>query len=182
MRTISTVGVLAAIVLSIGACGGSSGSARHGSAPATVNPNGPEVSPAGDIPDNQAFVAYAPPGGGYSVKVPEGWARTTTGATTTFTDKLNSIQMESVPARQAPRKPSGATVSTVSRTAGSAVRITYFADSKPDPVTGKVHRNAVERYVFIHKGKAVVVTLTGPKGADNVDPWRTVTDSLRFTA
>ncbi|MDT7564604.1 MAG: hypothetical protein QOG76_3228, partial [Pseudonocardiales bacterium] len=25
------------------------------------------------------------------------------------------------------------------------------------------------------------LTLSGPKGADNVDPWRKVTDSLRWT-
>ena len=37
-----------------------------------------EVSPAGDIPDDQAFVAYAP-AAGFTVKVPEGWARTATG-------------------------------------------------------------------------------------------------------
>jgi hypothetical protein len=39
----------------------------------------------------------------------------------------------------------------------------------------------VERYVFFHKGKDVVLTLSGPKGADNVDPWRIVTDSLRWS-
>ena len=33
-----------------------------------------------------------------------------------------------------------------------------------------------------YKGKDVVLTLSGPKGADNVDPWRIVTDSLRWTA
>jgi hypothetical protein len=26
-----------------------------------------------------------------------------------------------------------------------------------------------------------VLTLSGPKGADNVDPWKIVTDSLRYT-
>ena len=76
----------AAAVLALGVAG--CGAASSPSAPAasggagqtkTVNPNGPEVNPAGDIPDNQAYVAYAPPGAGYSVKVPEGWARTTAG-------------------------------------------------------------------------------------------------------
>ena len=72
-------------------------------------------------------------------------------------------------------------VSTVSRTAGPAVLITYFAWGKPNPVTGKKPPEAVERYIFFHKGKEVILTLSGEKNADNVDPWRTVTNSLRYT-
>jgi hypothetical protein len=68
----------------------------------------------------------------------------------------------------------------VTRKAGPAVRITYFAPAPADPVTGKAHTNAVERYVFFKNGKDVVLTLSGPKGADNVDPWRIVTDSVAF--
>jgi hypothetical protein len=172
------------LVLAAAGCGGGASTSTTGQAGASagVNPNGPEVSPSGDIPDNQAYVAYSPAGGGYSVKVPEGWSRTSAGGATTFTDKLNSIRMEAVPARSTPPKPAGATVSAVTRTAGPAVRISYLADSPADPVTGKTHRNAVERYVFVHKAKAIVLTLTGPKGADNVDPWKIVTNSLRFTA
>ena len=39
---------------------------------------------------------------------------------------------------------------------------------------------AVERYTFWSSGVEAVLTLAGPKGADNVDPWRTVSDSLRW--
>ena len=35
--------------------------------------------------------------------------------------------------------------------------------------------------MFFHSGRAVVLTLSGPKGADNVDPWRLVTDSLQWS-
>ncbi|MGW7755716.1 hypothetical protein ACWGK6_30135 [Streptomyces violaceusniger] len=45
---------------------------------------------------------------------------------------------------------------------------------------GKSVRDSVERYVFFHYGRQVVLTLTGPTGADNVDPWRIVSDSLRW--
>lgn len=178
-RTIATATAIG-LALATAGCGGASSSDKGGASQA-ISPNSAEVNPAGDIPDNQAYVAYSPPGGGYSVKVPEGWARTVAGGATTFTDKLNSIRMETMPAASAPAKVGGAKVSTVSRTAGPAVRSVYPADSQPDPVTGKVHRNTVERYVFLHKGKAVVLTLTGPQDADNVDPWTIVTDSLRFT-
>lgn len=190
--------VAAAAVLAVGAagCGGASSSGGGPSAK-PVNPNGKEVNPAGDIPDNQAYVVYRPPGGGYSVKVPEGWSRRTSATAVTFTDKLNSVRVDTMPAaaaltardaRQAElpklaRSVKGfaaAKVTTVTRRAGSAVRITYLADSEPDAVTAKVSRDAVERYVFFHRGNDLVLTLTGAKGADNVDPWRIVTDSVRW--
>jgi hypothetical protein len=198
MRT-PTVIATGAAVLALGAAGCGASSSSGGGSAKPVDPNAAEVSPAGDIPDNQAYVAYSPPGGGYSVKVPEGWARSSSGGATTFTDKLNSIRMETAPATGAvsaaaakrtevPTLSKSVTgfqaggVTQVRRTAGPAVRITYLAQSAPDPVTGKVSRDAVERYLFFHKGKKVVLTLTGPKGADNVDPWKIVTDSVRWTA
>jgi len=183
MRTRSVVAVgLAAVALGVAACGGSSSPGSPAASSAgptkTVDPNAAEVSPAGDIPDNQAFVAYSPPGAGYAVKVPEGWARTSSKGVTTFTDKLNSIRMQSLPATA---KPPAGKATTVTRKAGRAVRITYLSKSAADPVTGRTHTNAVERYAFSHKGRTIVLTLSGPKGADNVDPWKIVTDSLRYT-
>src|SRR5436190_2531619 len=184
------------LALGAGACGSSS---SGGSATQAPNPNAKESSPPGDIPDNQAFVRFTPPGGGFSVKVPEGWAQRKAGGAVAFTDKLNTIRIESR-AASAPltvQKARGGElsslahsvkgfkagkVSTVSRKAGTAVRITYLASSSADPVTGKTVTDAVERYVFFHKGRAVVLTLSGPKGADNVDPWRLVTDSVRWSA
>ena len=161
-------------------CGGSSGSTR-----APVNPNAKEVSPAGDIPDNQAYVPYTVPGRVLTVKVPEGWSQRSAGGAVTFTDKLNAITIKTVRAAKAPtegsvRPPSGGRVTTVHRSAGPAIRITYLARSQPDPVTGKTRTDAVERYLFFHKGTELVLTLSGPKGADNVDPWKLVTDSVAW--
>ena len=51
---------------------------------------------------------------------------------------------------------------------------------QPDPVTGKVYRDEVERYEFYRNGTESVLTLAGPVGADNVDPWRTVTNSFQW--
>jgi hypothetical protein len=73
------------------------------------------------------------------------------------------------------------TVTPVKRTAGPAVRVTYLAAAPRDPVTGRSGTDAVERYLFFHGGHDVVLTLSGPKGADNVDPWRIVTDSVRWS-
>jgi hypothetical protein len=202
MRTRSAALIAGAAVLALGTagCGSSSSAGSAGGAKTTtIDPNAPEVSPAGDIPDDQAFVAYTPPGAAYSVKVPEGWSRTDgAGGRTSFTDKLNRIEMQAVPAKAAPttaaarrsavRKLAASVpgfkagkVSTVSRSAGTAVRITYLATSPVNPVTGRSQTDAVERYVFFHDGRDVILTLSGPKGADNVDPWKIVTDSLRYT-
>jgi hypothetical protein len=169
--------VAVTLVAAVAGCG-SSGSSSSG-APKPAAPTGKETSPPGDIPDNQAYVAYR--GSGYSVKVPEGWARTGAAGAVTFTDKLNSVRIESQAAGAAARKPAGATRTTVSRPAGRADRITYIARSAPDAVTGRRVTDAVERYVFTHGGRAVVLTLSGPKGADNVDPWKLITSSLRWT-
>jgi len=174
-------------------CGSSNSS---GTQPAP-SPNAAEVNPAGDIPDNQAFVAFSPSGSDYSVKVPEGWSKTEPGGATTFTDKLNAIKTEENSSATAPTVASvGATevpklsksvsgfanpqVTEVKRNSGSAVLITYEAKSKTDPVTGKSGTDDVERYLFSKNGKVVTLTLSGPQGADNVDPWMIVTDSFRW--
>jgi hypothetical protein len=154
------------VALGLAACGGA------------ASPKGGDASPPGDIPDNQAFVTYAPPGARFSVKVPEGWSQTSHGRDVRFTDKLNTIELSWDAA--VPPVPVGAKVSTVTRTGGSAKRSTYVIRGRPDPVTGKARTDAVERYEFARGGRNVVVTLSGPKGADNVDPWRIVTDSLRW--
>lgn len=158
-----------------------------------------EVNPAGDIPDNQAFVPYTPSSGRFTVTVPEGWARTGTATGVLFTDKYNSIRVETRPATAAPTTASvrlsevatlsGSTanftlgdVTTVNRKAGAAVLVTYHADTPPNAVTGKVTTAAFERYVFFKAGTEVLITVGAPVGGDNVDPWRKVTDSLRWSA
>src|SRR5947209_8838974 len=193
-RAVVVAGV--ALALGVTACG-SSGSSKGSSA--SSNPKAPETkNPPGDIPDTQAYVRYTVPASGFSVKVPEGRSQQRSGGAVVFTDKLNTIRLESRPASaaltvaaarrtevaQLQRTVKGfqpGTVSQVARTAGPAVRITYFAQAPVNPVTGKSGTDAVERYVFFHRGRNAVVTVSGPKGADNVDPWRLVTDSLRWS-
>jgi len=71
-------------------------------------------------------------------------------------------------------------LSEVIRRGGHAVLLTYQGDSPPDQVTGKVVRDAFERFTFYRAGRRVDLTLSGPTTADNVDPWRIVSDSLRW--
>jgi hypothetical protein len=157
----------------------------------------PEHNPVGDIPDTQVYVPYSPPSQLFIVSVPEGWAQTNDGAATVFTDKLNAVRIEinpfldtltpdvvrqeELPAIQAasPGYHFGA-VSVVQRKAGPVILATYQVASTPNEVTGKRGVDAVERYSFWRDGHEVVLTLSGPVGADNVDPWRTITDSLQW--
>jgi hypothetical protein len=161
------------------------------------DPNAPEVVAAGDISDNQVFVPVTPAGAPFTVSVPQGWVQSRDGAATVFTDKFNSVRLESRPLAAAPdvvsvRAEDVAALQTsapgfalgdvqvVQRTAGSTVLMTYTATSPTNAVTGKSVTEAVERYVFWRGGQEAVLTLSGPKGSDNVDPWRKVTDSFRW--
>ena len=205
---IAAATAVAALVLVSGACsskgsttsaqGSSTTSSAAGSGGgAAADPNAPEVNAAGDIPDNQVFVAYSPTGSNWSVKVPEGWARTDVSGGAVFTDKFNSVDARSMPAAAAATVESAkasevravidgspnvtnAKVSSVPRAAGDTILITYQTDSAPNAVTGKSLRLAVERYQFFRDGTEVVLTLSGPVGADNVDPWKIVTDGFAW--
>lgn len=207
MRTTPALLVMALALAVAGAGCGSSSSSTTGStsSPTTtstasggVNPNQRESLPPGDIPDTIAYVPYAVPGAGITVSTPEGWSRTNARGTVTWTSNLNTIELFTLPAKAAVTVASAKqaevpkistsvktfklqSVTTVSRTAGPAVRIAYLGDSKPGAVTGKVGTLAFERYDFFHKGKEVVILVSSPLGSDNVDPWRKVTNSLRFT-
>ncbi|MDT7732503.1 MAG: hypothetical protein QOK45_2756 [Mycobacterium sp.] len=194
---LAVAAAISAIGVVLGGCG----------FPATAPPGSPDASgaapavsennPAGDIPDNQAFVPFTPAGGFFMVSVPEGWARTTEGAATIFTDKLNAIRIETRPTAAAPNTESVSvyelpgiasstpnfrvgTVTAVRRNAGQVMLITYQGSSPPNAVSGKTEMDAFERYEYWHAAQAIILTLSGPVGADNVDPWRTITDSLRW--
>ncbi|MGH3780540.1 MAG: hypothetical protein ACRDRO_07895, partial [Pseudonocardiaceae bacterium] len=202
---VTAVAVAVSLVL-LGACGGPSASPRQAASgpsssaspsgssaagsSAAPNPNAPEINSAGDIPDNQVFVPYPSPGGSFLVKVPQGWARSEAGPAVVFTDKFNSVRIDSVPRSQAPDVASARAqeipqlqssvpgfrpgqVTMVQRSAGPAVLITYQENSEPNAVTGKSVTEAVERYEFWRGEREVVLTLSAPPGSDNVDPWRT---------
>jgi hypothetical protein len=202
MKTRIAIGAIAVASLVAAGCGSSSSSTSTSSSTTTgsakqVNPNAPEVSPSGDIPDNQAYVPFSAPGTNVTVKVPEGWSRSSTATGISFTDKLNSITIEqrkaagAVTVAQAKQADVPAlaksvkgfrlkSVSQLQRNAGPVVRISYLAVAKKNPVTGKGGTDAVERYLFVKSGKQLVLTLSGPKGADNVDPWKIVTNSVAW--
>ena len=218
IRSLTPIAMVAAILLSACAGGTSSAIGSTGS-PNPTAPTGPtsptgspspteapissespvptEDSPPGDIPDNIAFVPYTSKRGGFTISTPEGWSRTTTPNSVTFTDKLNTIvaswrdaasppSVSSVKAREVPeletteRAFALGSVGSTTLPAGPAVLTTYQANSEPNTVTGKQYRLDVQRYSLYQHGTEVVIGLRSPVGADNVDPWRIVTESFTW--
>jgi hypothetical protein len=162
----------------------------------TEQPLAPETSPAGDIPDNQVFVAYASPTGGYQLQVPEGWARTDQGTDVRFVSKLDGVQ---VAVTNASSVPTAATlqanpalvqgfgravqvikVQDVQLPAGPAVLVDFASNSDPDPVTGKQVRLENNTYLIAKNGKLATLTLWAPQGADNVDQWQQMAQSFTW--
>jgi hypothetical protein len=188
---LSATTVALAVSLTVAGCsssGGGGGSSASGTTTA-------EANPVGDIPDNQVYVPYSPPDGSFTVEVPEGWARTDAGDTVSFTDKLNTVTVQELTGRPQPtpdsvrtgelagaaaRNGAAGTVEQVTLPAGPAIHATYSADATPDPVTGRTVRDDVELYVFWKDGTEVLLTLSGPHGADNVDPWKKISTSFAW--
>ena len=154
----------------------------------------PEVTPPGDIPDNQAFVTYVSPLG-FSIKTPEGWSRKETADGVSFADKFGRVEVAISSIAAAPTiasvragnvadlEKSGRAVTIVSvkdavLAAGPAVRITFTSNSERDSVTGKQLRLESERYFSDHGGKLATLTFSAPAGADNADQWKLMRDSF----
>lgn len=150
----------------------------------------------GDIPDNQQFLTYRDHAAGYQLVYPEGWTQKAGARTVTFQDKNNLIRVvvmhgtapspASVTAqlaREKARVPSLAhgSASTISVAGSPVVKISYSTISAPNPVTGKRIRLLVDRYVYARAGKVAVLDLATPKGVDNVDAYRRISMSWRWT-
>ena len=166
-------------------------------APAQV-PAPVESNPVGDIPDTVGFVVFTDPAKAFELKHPEGWVQVPTVSGVSFTDKLDSITLTITAAtggvtaesfRSAELAALGAaqpafaltSVEATTLPAGSGVLVRYLRNSAPDPVTSKQHRDEVLRYEVVKAGKRAVLELADPVGADNVDAFRTVAQSLRLT-
>ena len=147
----------------------------------------------GDIPDNQVFLRFANASAGYSMKYPEGWAQKGSGSTATLSDKNNIIRIvvsagrpvTAAQARTDVAGVSGAKITTAPQaiTIGGkpAVKVVYTTESAPNPVTGKRVTLVVDRYYLWRAGKRAVVDLGTPQGVDNVDAYRLMIESFRWS-
>lgn len=155
-----------------------------------------ETNPPGDIPDSQVFIDYASPQG-FTLKVPEGWARSDRADGASFIDKLDGVTVSGSKADTAPtvdsvkatfvpelekaeRAVKVTAVKEVKLLAGPAIRIVYTSNSEPNAVTNKQIRLENERYLYFKDGKLVTLELYAPKGADNVDQWQLMSNSFKW--
>ena len=156
----------------------------------------PEKNPPGDIPDNQVFIRYEAPEG-FSLKVPEGWARKNIDHGVRFFDKYGIIEVSVADATAPPtarsvsqhaaadlakdgRPVQVTSVKEVKLKGTQAVRISYKANSEPNAVTNKRILLEHERYLIFRNGKLVTLDLAAPAGADNVDQWRMMSNSFHW--
>lgn len=156
----------------------------------------PEKNPPGDIPDSQVFVQYKSPSG-FSMKVPEGWARVDRTDGARFSDKYNIIDLAvskvdqppsaaTVKTREAPELQKGGhaveitSIKEVKLKSGPAVLISYASNSDPNAVTNKQIRLEHDRYLMFKNGTLVSLDLSAPLGADNVDQWRLMSNSFQW--
>jgi hypothetical protein len=150
----------------------------------------------GDIPDNQVFLTFRNQAAGYSILYPEGWARKGGGNRTTFQDKSNVIRIvvrrggrPTVASARADIEKLKA--STPSLTVGSAqtvmlqgqqvVKVSYSSESPPNPVTGRRVKLVIDRYVYFKGGRVAAVDLGTAVGVDNVDAYRMISRSFKWS-
>ena len=148
---------------------------------------------AGDIPDNQVFLVFVNHTARYSMKYPEGWAQQGSADQVTFRDKNNIVRIV-VGRGAAPTQASvRADVARLGRarvesppramtiSGRPAFNIVYSTESAPNAVTGKRVKLIVDRYYIWKGGRRAVVDLGTPQGVDNVDAYRLMIESFRWS-
>ena len=145
---------------------------------------------AGDIPDNQVFLVFRNAPARYSMKYPEGWAQQGAGKTVTFRDKNNIVR---IVVTQGPAPTKATVQSDVSKlhvehpaqattiSGAPALKVSYSTVSAPNAVTGKRVKLVVDRYYLWHAGRRAVVDLGTPVGVDNVDAYRLMIESFKWS-
>jgi hypothetical protein len=199
--------ILLAGVMALSACGGSAktyapttsttASSTHPAATTQTTPSALQAeataAAAGDIPDNQAFISFRNGAAGYSMKYPEGWAQQGSGSQVTIRNNNNIVRV--VVERRAPPSATevtrelanlhGAQLQTgpqqLTISGAKAFKVVYRTESAANAVTGKRVTLTVDRYYLTHAGKVAIVDLGSPVGVDNVDAYRLMIQSFRWT-
>ena len=150
----------------------------------------------GDIPDNAVFLTYRGTSPAFSIQYVEGWQVSRQSDGVVIRDKdssetvsiaapeadLNSYVMSTdLPALQAQ---SGFKLDArdIVRVGGSNyIHLVYHLPAPPDPVTGKQVPSTVDRYYVPGPTGLAIVSLSTPDGVDNVDAFRQMILSFRWS-
>lgn len=149
----------------------------------------------GDIPDNAVFLTYHSAAWGFSIQYVEGWQVTTGPEGVTIRDKDSSetVRVVALP-KDVPGYVSGTDLPALQATPGfrlvkqntakvgsaAYVHLNYHAPADPDPVTGKQVASTVDRFYVPGRGLAIV-SLSTPDGVDNVDAFRQMITSFKWS-
>jgi hypothetical protein len=176
-----------------GSSGGGSSSGSGGS-PGALSADARSAS-TGDIPDNQNFLTFKDATEGFSIRYPEGWAQNRAGNGITFQDKNNLVRVAvakgpaptvaSVKAELAKLKSKSPTLQAqaprkMTIKGQPVIKVVYTTESTPNQVTGKRVTLMVDRYEYAKGGKVAVLDLGTPKGVDNVDAYRLMSESFTW--
>lgn len=150
----------------------------------------------GDVPDNAIYLTYHQAALHFSIKYVEGWQVTTQPDGVVIRDKDSS---ETVAVVQYSGDPGAYVTSTdlpvlqalsgfqivkrdmVKVGSASYVHLVFHLPSPPDPVTGKQVPSTVDRYYVPGSGVLAIVSLATPDGVDNVDAFRIMIESFKWS-
>jgi hypothetical protein len=206
-RLVISAAAAAAALLALTGCGSShraqapaTSTAGSGATTPATSAGGPgalqaeaNATAAGDIPDNQVFLVFRNGAASYSMKYPEGWAQQGSGKRVTFRDKNNIVRIvvnsggapttASIQADVAGLRGAGVQSSPQAMTLphAKAYKVVYSTESAPNAVTGKRVKLVVDRYYVWKPGRLAVVDLGTPEGVDNVDAYRLMIESFRWS-
>jgi hypothetical protein len=150
----------------------------------------------GDVPDNAVYLTYADPTLGFSIQYVEGWQVTTSPSGVVIHDKDSSETVALVAptsdvsayisATDLPDLQSQAGFKLVKQDTvkvGSATyqHLVFDLLAPPDPVTGKQVPSTVDRYYVPGTAALAIVSLSTPKGVDNVDAFRQMIQSFAWS-
>jgi len=172
--------------------------------PATAEPS-PSVDTAteppggttsGDVPDNAVFLTYKRSNPGFSIQYVEGWQVTpqpdgvvikdkdsseTVGIVAPQADVAAFVASTDLPALQAQPGFKLIKQNTVKAGKSSYVHLAFHQTSPPDSVTGKQVPQTVDRYYVPGPNGLAVVSLATPDGVDNVDAFRQMIESFKWS-
>jgi len=164
-------------------------------AAASEPPGGGGTTTGGDIPDNAVFLHYKDKANGFNVDYVEGWQVSPTADGVSIRDKDSSeivqvvpgtvdatgyITGTDLPALQATDGYKLKSQDTVKLNGTQVDHIQYDQLAPPDPVTNKRVSSLVDRYYFVGANGLGVLTMSTPKGVDNVDAFRQMAQSFTW--
>jgi len=148
------------------------------------------------VPDNAVFLTYTGGQPGFSIQYVEGWQVTpgpdgmvardkdsseTVGIVVAPPDVKAYVASTDLPALQSQAGFKLDKQDTVKVGEAHLIHLVYHLPSPPDPVTGKQVPSTVDRYYVPGPSGLAVVSLSTPDGVDNVDAFRQMIESFKWS-